>query len=212
MKNGLFITFEGIEGTGKTTAVNFVKEFFHNSHKDVVFTREPGGTSNAEKIRKLLLGDELISPYSTTELMLMFASRVEHVESLIKPALQDGKIVVSDRFFDASYAYQGGGRGVDIKKIDQLRLWCLQDFVPDLTILLDAPIEVCLNRIMARGEKDRIEQENQEFFIKARQTYLRLAQNNSRFVIVDTNRPIKEIKVDIITIIEKTTCDFGGVL
>ncbi|MEE3002865.1 MAG: dTMP kinase, partial [Pseudomonadota bacterium] len=137
---GFFITIEGIEGAGKTTALNFIKNFFADINLSAVFTREPGGTANAEQIRQLLLSKELESPLPETELMLMFASRLEHTKNLILPALEADNVVVSDRYYDASYAYQGGGRLLDTRKIDELRSWVLGDFTPNLTILLDVPI------------------------------------------------------------------------
>tara|TARA_B110000459_G_scaffold174816_1_gene197782 strand:+ start:39 stop:683 length:645 start_codon:yes stop_codon:yes gene_type:complete len=198
---GFFISIEGVEGVGKTTAIKFLQDHFAVIHKDVVFTREPGGTHNAESIRSILLGDNLVDPAAETELMLMFASRMENTQKVILPAINAGKIVVSDRYYDASYAYQGGGRGISYAKIDALKAWALGDFAPNLTILLDAPIETCLKRLDIRPTKDRIEQEHNDFFARVHDSYLELSQNNERFVIVDAMQSKSEVKKQIIDIV-----------
>ena len=198
---GFFISIEGIEGVGKTTAIKFLQDHFEKTDSEVVFTREPGGTYNAESIRSILLGDNLIDPVAETELMLMFASRLENTHKVVMPALNDGKIVVSDRYYDASYAYQGGGRGISYAKIDAIKNWVLGDFAPDLTILLNAPMHICLKRLNARGTKDRIEQEHNDFFQRVRDSYLELAAKHERFVIVDASQPKHMVKKQIIDIV-----------
>jgi dTMP kinase len=198
---GFFISIEGIEGVGKTTAIQFLRDYFAETNKDVVFTREPGGTHNAESIRSVLLGDNLIEPMAETELMLMFASRLENTHKVILPAINAGKIVVADRYYDASYAYQGGGRGISYDKIDTIKTWVLGDFAPDLTILLDAPMDICLERLNSRAAKDRIEQEPSDFFKRVYDSYLELAQSNARFVIVDANKSKSEVKQHIIDVV-----------
>ena len=205
--SGFFITIEGIEGAGKTTALNFIKKFFTQINLPATFTREPGGTANAEQIRQLLLSKKLESPLPETELMLMFASRLEHTRNLILPALNADNIVVSDRYYDASYAYQGGGRLLNPKKIDELRSWVLGDFTPNLTILLDVPISVSIARIAKRKNLDRIESEKQEFFLRVKEHYLGLARNNPRFVCIDSTLPLSEVEQQLKDIISSKLPD-----
>ena len=160
---GLFITLEGIEGSGKSTQLDFVVEYLQAMNKEVVSTREPGGTLVGEKIRNILLDNSLPDMHVDTELMLMFAARIEHVKSVIEPALAQGKYVVCDRFYDASYAYQGYGREIHIDRIDQLKNFSIGDLQPDLTLLLDVSLEVSGERVNSRGEKDRFENEKTLF-------------------------------------------------
>lgn len=197
MRNGYLITIEGIEGAGKSTAIKHIKRILQKNNIESVFTREPGGTDNAEKIRDLLLNNNLSGLDSTTELMLMFASRNEHVKTLIIPKMEEGKVVVSDRFYDATYAYQGGGRNIDITLIDKFRNLVLGDFEPNLTILLDVPIEISMARISKRKELDRIENEDARFFSRVREQYLKLARTNSRFVVIDGSQSLYKVKSDI---------------
>ena len=153
MQKNYFITLEGGEGVGKSSALTFIKNYLSEKNIDCVFTREPGGTKTGEAIRAVLLHrmDESILP--ETELLLMFAARAQHISHVIKPALNAGKTVVSDRFTDASFAYQGGGRGIPHDRIQTLTDWVQGDLQPDLTLLLDAPVEIGLTRINQRGEK-----------------------------------------------------------
>ena len=197
MATGNFITIEGIEGVGKSTAVNLLQRYFSKNKLPVVFTREPGGTPNAEVIRALLLGNALQAPHADTELLLMFASRVEHVHQLIMPALQANKHVVSDRFYDASYAYQGAGRCLGIEKVQALKSLTLGQLTPDLTLLLDAPLEMCFERIRKRKHLDRIEQEDAAFFQRVRQQYLDLAAESSHYVVIDASVPLVEVEYSI---------------
>lgn len=202
-ESGFFISIEGTEGVGKSTAIEGLKGYFLEKNIDAVFTREPGGTPNAEKIRALLLGSALTDPQSETELMLMYASRLEHTKSLILPALENGKVVVSDRFFDASFAYQGGGRGLDCDIISKLNNWVLGEFKPNLTILLDAPHDVCAERMARRKEKDRIEQEQADFFERVRMRYLSLAEEDPRFEVIDASMSAEAVLHAIVSCVEK---------
>jgi dTMP kinase len=210
--SGIFITLEGIEGTGKSTVIYFLAHYLQSLHRAFISTREPGGTEIAEDIRKLVLKhhDESMSP--DTELLLMFASRAQHIATVIRPALEMGKIVLSDRFTDATYAYQGGGRGIDNNRIKALEQWVQKGLQPNLTILLDAPIEVSSQRILSRGAKDRIEQEKIDFFHRVRNCYLERANAfPDRFRIIDATESIDKVKNNLYritsTFLEKGTID-----
>ena len=170
MHQSYFITLEGGEGVGKSTALSFIQDYFRQKHIDCVMTREPGGTKIGEAIRDILLHlkDETVLP--ETELLLLFAGRAQHIAHTIKPALSSGKTVISDRFTDASFAYQCGGRQVPVHYFEMLEKWIQADLYPDLTLLLDAPVEVGMARIEKRGDKDRIESEKNDFFPAARST------------------------------------------
>lgn len=175
VKPGLFLTFEGTEGVGKSTQLQFAAKWLRQRGVDVVVTREPGGTTMAESIRDVLLSAREEKVDEVTELLLMFAARSQHLNTLIQPELAAGNWVLCDRFTDASYAYQGGGRGVDEKKIALLEQLVQADFRPDHVILLDAPVETGMARARKRGELDRFEREAVEFFEKVRQVYLNRA-------------------------------------
>lgn len=196
---GRFITLEGIEGVGKSTQVEAVRAFLAARRADVVVTREPGGTVLAERLRTLLLATDLPAMDSLTELMLMFAARAEHLAQVIRPALQRGAWVLSDRFHDASYAYQGGGRGEALSRIEILDRLVVGDTRPDLTLLLDAPVGTGLARAAARrGQADRFEHEQQAFFERVRNCYLaRASAEPDRFVVVDATRPVREVTSEI---------------
>lgn len=197
MKNR-FITLEGIEGSGKSTQMQLTQEFLEQHGCRVVRTREPGGTELSEKIRDLLLSNELQTMHEDTELLLMFAARVEHVQKVIRPALEKGLWVLSDRFYDATYAYQGYGRNIDIQKIDQLRKFSLSELSPDKTFLLDIGLSTSLERVTQRGEKDRFEKEKVDFYTKVRQGYLNLAeQHPQRICKIDAERAITDVQSDI---------------
>jgi dTMP kinase len=192
---GVFLTIEGIEGVGKSSAMSFIKEYLGGKKKDVILTREPGGTKIAEEIRQILLtpNNEKILP--ETELLLMFASRVQHIAHVILPALQAGKWVVSDRFYDASFAYQGGGRQIPLTHIEMLASLFVRDLKPTQTILLDAPAEIGLQRAKHRGAHDRIEMEKIEFFERARLVYLARAEKDpARFHIIDATQPLDSVQ------------------
>lgn len=195
---GRFISLEGIEGSGKSTQLNFVIEYLQTNNIEVVSTREPGGTLVSEKIRDVLLDNELPSMHMDTELLLMFAARVEHVKAVIQPALDLGKWVVCDRFYDATYAYQGYGREIDLKRIDALKDFSIGELAPDLTLLLDVTLDVSMDRVTKRGNKDRFENEKIEFYKKVRDGYLAIAHNNpDRVVTVDATRSINEVQTAI---------------
>lgn len=188
MQTGKFITIDGVEGAGKSTQIEFICAYLESRGISVVLTREPGGTELGEKIRDLLLNPN-IKIHADTELLLMFAARNEHIHTKIIPALAKGDWVLSDRFTDASYAYQGGGRGLDIARIKDLEQWVLQDFTPDMTLLLDLPVELGMTRIKSRGKKDRIELEGTQFFNRVRQAYIdRATQFPQRIKLIDSSK------------------------
>ncbi|MFK8027816.1 MAG: dTMP kinase [Gammaproteobacteria bacterium] len=195
---GRFISLEGIEGSGKSTQVSFVIDYLQSKNIEVVSTREPGGTLVGERIRDVLLDNQLPSMHMDTELMLMFAARVEHVKRVILPALESGQWVVCDRFYDATYAYQGYGRQIDLKRIDALKEFSVGDLAPDLTLLLDVTLDVSMERVTKRGNKDRFENEKIEFYKKVREGYLTIAKSDpDRVVIVDATGMIDEVQAEI---------------
>ena len=205
MRRGKFITIDGVEGAGKSTQIDFIYNLLKSKGIKLILTREPGGTDLGERIRELLLGNDIDSMHSDTELLLMFADRNEHIQTKVIPALESGHWVLSDRFTDASYAYQGGGRGLDVKRIAELEKWVLQGFVPDLTFLLDVDIELGMRRIKSRGMKDRIEQETMDFFARVRDSYIQRSQMfPDRIKLIDatksienTSQQIKNILLDL---------------
>lgn len=197
-KRGHLITLEGIEGVGKSTNLEFIAEHLRRTGKDVVVTREPGGVPVAERIRDLLLSTEAgpISPM--TELLLIFAARAAHLEELIRPALHAGRWVLCDRFTDASYAYQGAGRGLPAAAIQVLENLVQDRLRPDLTFLLDAGPEATQLRRERRGVSDRFERQDPAFFARVRQAYLALAQRHpDRFRVVDASRPVSGVQAQI---------------
>jgi len=201
---GKFITVEGGEGAGKSSNLAFIRDLLEQSGLEVVFTREPGGTALGEDIRDLLLGHKHTGMARDTELMLMFAARAEHLARIILPALNAGKWVLCDRFTDASYAYQGGGRGIDMSRIQALEEWVQQGLKPDLTLLLDLPIETGLDRAGQRSEPDRFEAEQHAFFDRVRATYLKLAErDNQRVRIIDAVVPLVEVQEQIRVIMNR---------
>lgn len=198
---GKFITIDGVEGAGKSTQIDFIRQYLKEKDINVVLTREPGGTEIGEKIRALLLSNNL-NMHSDTELLLMFAARNEHIHAKILPALERGDWVLSDRFTDASYAYQGGGRGLDVERIAELESWVLQDFTPDMTLLLDVPIEIGIQRVESRGKKDRIELEDMAFFQRVRQAYIdRAAEFPQRIKLIDSAKTPEHTHQQIKTIL-----------
>jgi dTMP kinase len=199
---GKFITIEGIEGTGKSTNIEFITGQLEAQGIEVVNTREPGGTDMAERIRQLLLDHGQEPVPAIAELLLFFAARSLHLENSIKPALESGKWVLCDRFTDASRAYQGDGRGQDADRIEQLADWVQQGFEPDLTILLDAPAETGMARAAARGEGDRMDNEELAFYQRVRSGYLRLAEASpERFAVVDASQSLDSVQADIAAVL-----------
>lgn len=198
MNNGIFITLEGSEGAGKTTAIEAISEWANSADIELVVTREPGGTAIAEQIRDLLLDKNNNEIVADTELLLMFAARAQHLQELIIPAIAQGKWIVCDRFTDATYAYQGGGRGIDVDRIRQLENWVQGDLRPDLTLLLDLPVDQGLARAGQRSEPDRFELEKVTFFERVRQAYLERAnQYPDQFRIIDASKSIEEVRDQI---------------
>ncbi|HEB99279.1 MAG TPA: dTMP kinase [Thiotrichales bacterium] len=192
---GRFITIEGGEGVGKTTNLNYIKELIEKSGKVLRVTREPGGTPLAEKIRELLLDPAHKGMAPDCELLLMFAARAEHIDKLIRPALEAGEWVLCDRFTDATFAYQGAGRGLSKTRILELEAMVQGGLRPDLTLLLDVPVEIGLQRASDRSEPDRFEQEARDFFERVRQGYLeRAAAEPERFRVIDASRPLPEVQ------------------
>ncbi|OUU80813.1 MAG: dTMP kinase [Gammaproteobacteria bacterium TMED78] len=194
---GSFITLEGIEGVGKTTNTSFIKNFLENSGKKVLVTREPGGTSFGENLREIILEEKDYKLSIITECLIMFAARSQHIEEVIKPALSDDYYVVCDRFTDATYAYQGGGRGLPKDVIDHLKYIVHPDLEPDLTIYLDAPEKISFSRIEDRN-KDSFEKEDLAFFKNVRSSYLEQASlHQDRIMIVDASNSLDEVQKDI---------------
>jgi dTMP kinase len=195
---GKFITLEGGEGAGKSTVLDSVRELLAARGIDPVVTREPGGTPAGEAIRSVLLDPKLRGLCAESELLLMFASRAQLVREVIQPTLAAGKWVLSDRFTDASFAYQGGGRGQPVSRIDELEVWAANGIKPDLTLLLDLPISEGMKRANGRGEADRIEMENADFFERVRAAYReRAASQPQRFRVIDAGQPLQRVLDDV---------------
>ncbi len=204
MKKGLFITLEGGEGAGKSTQMAFVQQRLQNNlqewGKNLQVTREPGGTALGEDIRGLLLDYRQTAMAEDTELLLMFAARAQHLAQLIRPTLAAGDWVLCDRFTDATYAYQGGGRGIALSRIAVLEDWVQNELRPDLTLLLDLPVDVGMARASERGELDRFEREQRAFFERVRQTYReRAAAEPCRYRIIDAAQTIEQVQAQIDT-------------
>jgi dTMP kinase len=198
MTTGLFITLEGIEGVGKTTQIDYVGELFRQNGKVVTITREPGGTSVGEAIREILLNRKDLDITVETELLLMFAARAQHLKRIIEPALARKEIVICDRFTDASFAYQGGGRGIPGEEIQKLKMWVQNGLEPDLTLLLDAPVEIGLARAGKRSEPDRFESETLHFFESIRQEYLLMATAEpERICVIDAVPDLESVQRQI---------------
>ena len=196
--SGLFITLEGPEGAGKSTNREYLAERLTSAGCDVVLTREPGGTPLAERIRELLLTPSAEPMAADTELLLVFAARAQHLAQVIRPALAAGKVVLCDRFTDATYAYQGGGRGLSLERIALLEGFVQGSLRPDLTLVFDLPVEVGLARAAARGRLDRFEQEAQDFFEAVRQAYLaRARQTPARYRLLDAAQPLAAVQAQL---------------
>ena len=199
-----FITFEGTEGVGKTTQIQLLNEYLQSKNIKTVVTREPGGTIAGEKIRSILLDrdEKNISP--STELLLMFAARAQHLHEVIYPNLKNNTWVICDRFTDASYAYQGGGRGLPLNEIKQLEEIVHNSFKPDLTIFLDCEINIGMQRVIDRGEKDRFENEEKEFYKRVYDMYMKIVnENQDRIKVVKADLPQKEVATKIQTIVNE---------
>jgi dTMP kinase len=198
----MFITFEGIDGVGKSTQLDMLEKHLVAQGREVVRTLEPGGTELGQEIRHLLLhrkGD--VAPRS--EALLYAADRAHHVETKIKPALASGKVVLSDRYFDSSVAYQGAARELDVQEVKDISLWAIDRLLPDLTVLLDLPAQEAMNRRGNKGtEPDRLEREQVEFFERARDEYLRMA-NEQRFLVIDANLSPEEIHSQVLERVAK---------
>lgn len=198
IQQGKFITLEGSEGCGKTTNMAYIEQLLNDAGVELVVTREPGGTPLGETIREILLDSSQTAMSEDTELMLMFAARAQHMHEKIKPALDAGKWVLCDRFVDATYAYQGGGRGLSMERITALDNWVLDGFKPDLTLYLDISVKQGLKRAEARAELDRFEREKLDFFERVRSGYLdRVAADPERFRVIDASEPLEPVQQSI---------------
>ena len=198
MSRGCFITLEGIEGVGKSSAVACVVDWLSAQGRTVMSTREPGGTALGEQLRQLLLARDGVPIAPLAELLLMFAGRAQHLAERIRPALARGESVVCDRFTDATFAYQGGGRGLPTADIAAAARLVHGDLAPDLTLLLDAPPALGLGRALSRGAADRFETEQVEFFTRVRDTYLELAAREpARFMVIDASQPLESVHASI---------------
>lgn len=195
ISRGVFLTFEGVDGAGKSTHVQWAVEQLKARGLNVVSTREPGGTPIGEKLRELLLKEAMGLECET---LLMFAARAQHIQEVIRPALEAGHWVVCDRFTDATFAYQGGGRQLGVARIAELEKWVHPDLQPDCTWLFDVPLEVARERLDRTRDKDRFEQEANAFFLRTREVYLtRAAQYPERFTVIDSTAPIEDVRLQL---------------
>jgi dTMP kinase len=200
---GKFITVEGIEGAGKTTCMQVVTEVIEHQGINAIHTREPGGTDLGEDLRSLLLGHKHTGMSDDAELLMMFAARAEHIAQKIQPALDDGKWVLCDRFTDATYAYQGYGRGIPLEKIAGLENWVQGELRPDLTLLMDLPVEVGMERAGKRSAPDRFESEAWDFFERIRQGYLSIAaEQPSRVKVIDASQDLPDVQAQVRVAVE----------
>ncbi len=200
MTHGKFITLEGIDGAGKSTHLAFIAEYLRATGKQVVVTREPGGTPLGEMLRDLVLSQAM---HVETETLIMFASRREHIDKVIVPALEKGIWIISDRFTDATYAYQGGGRGIAAERLKMLENWVQGSLQPDLTFLFDVPVEMSRERLALNMSLDRFEQEKQEFFMRVRAAYLACAAAQpQRIRVIDSSRSIADIQTELTGLLE----------
>jgi len=200
----MFITIEGGEGGGKSTNISFIKDYLEKSGQQVIVTREPGGTKLGEKVREVLLTPDHKGMHDDTELLLMFAARAQHIAEVIKPGIAQGKWILCDRFTDATYAYQGGGRGINKDRIALLEQWVQGELRPDLTLLFDLPVEVGMKRASARADLDRFEQEKLQFFENVRACYLSMAkQYPNRYRVLNAEQTLEKVQQDIQGILDK---------
>jgi dTMP kinase len=197
-KNYRFISFEGIEGSGKSTQAKKLYDFLISKNIPTILTREPGGTDTCEKIREILIDEKIEKLDPKTELLLNFASRIEHSEKLIKPSIFENKIVICDRFFDSTFAYQGFGFGIDQNIIEKIKNIAIANLQPDITFLIDIEVDHAFNRIKQRSNNNRYEKLNKNFHIKVRNGFLELAKKNSRIRIIDGNKNSDLVFQDII--------------
>ncbi|NNJ91049.1 MAG: dTMP kinase [Gammaproteobacteria bacterium] len=205
MRKGKFITVEGGEGAGKSSNLTYIQSRLEEAGIEVLFTREPGGTDLGEDIRELLLGHKHTGMADDTELLMMFASRAEHLNRKIIPALEAGIWVLCDRFTDATYAYQGGGRNISFDRIAMLENWVQGKLRPDMTLLLDLPVETGLERARNRSEPDRFESEKIDFFDRVRAAYLKIAGNDpERVKVINASKPLDEVQAQIQSTLEST--------
>ena len=194
-----FISFEGMDGAGKSTHLSWFADALKQRGLEVVVTREPGGTPMGEQLREILLHQTMSLD---TEALLMFAARAEHIARVIKPALLAGKVVISDRFSDASFAYQGAGRGMDWERLKQLEAWVHRDLQPDLTLFFDVPVEVARLRLANNATLDRFEQEQSDFFERVRAGYRRRVQENpQRYAVIDAAQPLEKVTSQLTAIL-----------
>ncbi len=210
MTRGAFITVEGVEGVGKSTCLAAIETALRESGHSVLVTREPGGTTLGERVRELILDEHDGGLSGQIEALLLFAARARHLQRVIVPALAEGRWVVCDRFTDATYAYQGGGRGVDRRALDAMAQMVQEGLEPDLTLLLDAPVEVGLQRISER-EHDRFEKEHIDFFERVRNTYLEIADRAPQRVrTIDADRPVDVVSHDLLSVLREFMARFVG--
>lgn len=203
-KRGLFLTLEGAEGVGKSTNIEFITQYLDQRGIEYVLTREPGGTQLGEKIRELLLAVHEEPMSELTELLLVFAARAQHLDKIIEPALAAGKWVVCDRFTDATFAYQGAGRGLSMETIGELESMVQGELQPDLTLILDLDPEIGMQRAGNRGELDRFEREQMSFFRHVRQGYLDIAQAEpERCKVIDAAKALEDVKLDLLAALEQ---------
>ncbi|MDO8706104.1 MAG: dTMP kinase [Sulfuricaulis sp.] len=208
MSKGLFITLEGGEGAGKSTNLAFVQQWLQRAGREVQVTREPGGTELGERVREILLHRRDLQMSPESEMLLMFAARAEHIVKIIAPALAADKVVLCDRFTDATYAYQGGGRGIPPDRIAVIEDWVQGDLRPDLTLLLDVPVAAGRQRAGQRSEPDRFERENNEFFMRVRATYLaRAASEPGRVRVIDASQGLEKVQRQIAMVLEEVVRD-----
>jgi len=209
VKMGKFLTLEGSEGAGKSTNLAFMAEYLRSKSIEVITTREPGGTEIGEAVRGILLNKDYTEMHPDTELLLMFAARAQHIREKILPALEQGKWVISDRFTDASYAYQGAARKMGFERIAEIETWVQQGFFPDCTLVLDLPIEMGMQRVRSRGgDGDRFEEEQQAFFETVRQAYLQRATDNpDRYSVIDASQSLQAVQKLIQTALDSLIGD-----
>lgn len=202
--NGKFITLEGSEGAGKSTNIAFIADYLQNKGIDVIVTREPGGTDIGEQIREVLLNKANTAMHEDTELLLMFAARAQHIREKILPALNAGKWVISDRFTDASYAYQGAARHMGFERIAEIENWVQQGFAPDCTFVMDLPIEIGMQRVKNRGgDGDRFEDEQKAFFETVRKAYLQRAEMApERYSVIDASQALENVQVQLTKVLD----------